>query len=368
MRARNCLFGGTVSLKSLNIWHKNRVHHGVVLNVSIRGFDMGSATFGSVFVDEDNPDTIFLFYSGAQDVNWSRVTVGLAKSHDGFSFKKTSDNPILEGVSGSFCYKEVSTPAVARVGNRFFMIFSGRASNESSKRIGIAYSGDPGGPWYIIGELVKPTHLWEGKHIENGPSLVKLDDETFLVFYSNITTRSIWDVLAVLRRYPIRRIGVAKVRILGTSMSSIEVHRLETSPLKHLNSKKGSWNESLFCPGYFPMNDTHYLLPAASTYSASFPYFPYKQYVGIVSSNSPFFNTPTTQIQKLIDGPSEKSLIIPDIKSEIALDTPSPFLNKEKNKLFLYYSVADYADYIWKIALSTFDITHARGARARINY
>ena len=331
----------------------NSVHHGIVLDVSDNGFDKWSVDFGSIYVDEDDPNTIFLFYSGTQDAQWSHSALGLAISDDAFTFQKISSDPILEGDSRSFSRREAFTPAVTRIGNRFYMVFSGRSSAKTSRRIGIAYADDPKGPWHVIGEILKPTHLWEGVHLDNGPTLVKLDETTFLMFYSNLTTQSKLDIFAFLRRYPIRRVGIAKVRVRGPSLSQIEVYKLSTNPLKHLNGVKGSWNESVFCPGYFRLNDMHYMVPAASTYSVGFPY---KQYIGMVSSDSQSFNNSQTRIEKLIDGSSEKSQIIQGIKSEIALDSPSALLVKEKNKLFLYYSVADRADYVWKIALTTFDL------------
>lgn len=341
-------------MKNKYIPLSNKAHHGIVLDVSANGFDRCSVDFGSIFVDEDDPCVIFLFYSGTQDTRWSRSALGLAVSTDAFTFQKISNDPILEGDSRSFSCREAFTPAVTRIGNRFYMVFSGRPSAKTSRRIGIAYADDPKGPWRIIGEILKPTYLWEGVHLDNGPALVKLDEKTFLVFYSNIMTPSKLDILAFLRRYPIRRIGIAKVRIRGPSLSEIEVYKLPMNPLKHLNGARGCWNESVFCPGYFQQNEMHYLVPAASTYSVRFPY---KQYIGIVSSSTQFFSKSQNHIQKMIDGPSEKSQIIPNIKSEIALDSPSPLVIKDKGKLFLYYSVTDRADYVWKIALTTFDLT-----------
>jgi hypothetical protein len=322
--------------------------------VSSNGFDRHSVDFGSIFVDEDEPAIVFLFYSGTQDAEWSHSSVGLAVSEDALEFQKVSSNPILEEETEPFCHRDAFTPAVTRIGNRFYMVFSGKPSSEISRRIGVAYAGDPKGPWHIIGDILKPTHLWEGVHLDNGPTLVKLDETTFLVFYSNITTPHKLDLFARLRRYPIRRVGIAKIRIRGPSLSQIEVNKLSTNPLKHLNNVRGSWNESVFCPGYFHLKGMHYLIPAASTYSIGFPY---KQYIGIASSNTPFFKKSQTRIEKLIDGPSEKSQILPDIKSQITLDSPSPLIIKDKGKLFLYYSVADRADYIWKIALTSFDLT-----------
>lgn len=331
----------------------NAAHHRTVLNVSSDGFDRCSVDFGSIFIDKDDPNTIFLFYSGTQDAQWTHSAIGLAVSDDAFRFQKVNSNPILKGDSNSFSHHEALTPAVTRVGNRFYMVFSGRRSSKVSRRIGIAYADDPRGPWRMIGEILKPTSMWEGIHLDNGPTLVMLDETTFLVFYSNLTTRSKLDIFAFLRRYPIRRIGVAKIRIRGLSRSQIEVYKLSISPLKHLNGPRGSWNESVFCPGYFRLNQMHYMVPAASTYSVGFPY---KQFIGIVSSNDQKFSKSHTHIEKLIDGPSERFKIIPNIKSQIALDSPSPVLMQDRGKLFLYYSIADRADYVWKIALTTFDI------------
>jgi hypothetical protein len=333
---------------------KNKAHKGVILDVSSNRFDKGSVAFGSVFIDEDDPGRIFLFYSGSTGAQWSHSAIGLAVSDDGIKFRKIEGNPILEGTPRSFCYREALTPTLIRISNRFYMIFSGRFSSKASRRIGLAYSDDPKGPWQIIGELLKPTCFWEGMHIDNGPSLVKIDKTTFLVFYSNVT-RARFDIPAFLRRYPIRKIGIAKVRIRGPSISQIEVHKLATNPLKHLNGQRGAWNESLFCPGYFKSKSLHYLFPATSTYSAGFPY---KQSIGIASSDTPYFHKSNTYVQKLIDGPGEKHLIIPNSRTHIALDSPSPLANREKTKLFLYYSVADYADYKWKMALTTFDLAY----------
>ena len=353
-------------------WHKSRVHHGVVLDVSTKGFDKGAATFSTVFVDEDDEDTMFMFYSGAQDTVWSRSAIGLATSKDGLKFRKVGKEPVLEGTPSSFCCKEALTPAVTRMKNWFYMVFSGRRSAESSRRLGIAYADDPKGEWHIIGELIKPLYAWENSHIENGPSIVKLDDETALLFYSNVSSSGLdiltfvrqlllrrkinlssLDVRTFLRRYMIRRLGILKLRIRGSSKSNLEALRFSGNPLKHLNGPKRSWNESLFCPGYFCFLGKHYLVPATSIYSVGFPY---KRYVGLVASDSLYFGKSTLSCGKLIDGPLEKSLLMPGINGEISLDSPSPYLSSEDNKLFLYYSVMDQCNDVWKTALTTFDL------------
>lgn len=158
-------------MKTPGIWPFKRSHHGIVLDVSLNEFEKGSIAFASIFANDEDPRNLFLFYSGAQDVQWSHSSIGLAKSRDGFNFQKVSGNPVLEGTANSFCYREAMTPVVAKISNRFCMIFSGRPNLQSS-----------------------------------------------------------------------RRIGIAKVRIRGPSLSQIEVNKLSTNPLKHLNGPKGSWH------------------------------------------------------------------------------------------------------------------------------
>lgn len=338
-------------------WSKNPIYRGIVLDTSSLGFDRGSVSSGSVFADQDDPNNFYLFYSGASDTTWLHSAIGLATSSDGFKFRRVGEDPVLEGPRDSFCFSEALTPAVTRVGNRFYMIFSGKPSHTSYRRLGVAYADDPRGPWNLIGELIKPESLWEGRDLDNGPCIVKLDKETILVFYSNITSWKRRDIFTFLRRYPIRRIGILKVRLRGVSMSSIQVNRFSGNPLKHLNGPKGSWNESVFCPGYLQLGSRHFLFPTTSTYSTGFPY---KQYIGLAVSRSPHFSRGTTILEKLIDGPSEKSSTHDQIKDEIALDTPSPLLKTTKNELFLYYSTMNRSDGVWKIALTTFDLAHAR--------
>lgn len=332
---------------------KTGAHHGVVIDISKSGFDQGVASFGSVFVDADDPQTLLLYYAGGQDDRMIHSAIGLAMSKDGLRFRKMGQDPLFEPRPGSFCYTQATTPAVTKIHNRYYMFLSGKPSVDSPRRIGYACADDPRGPWSVIGELIRPAHLWEGNGIDNGPSIVRLDADTVLLYYSSITTPRGYDLFSVLRRYPIRRIGILKLHVHGASSSSIQAMRFSGNPLKHLNGPKGSWHESVFCPGHIALSRRHVLFPAASTYSARG--FPYKQYIGMTTSATPYFGKNASDITKLIDGPSEKSEIVLGIRSEIALDTPAPYFDAQKRKLFLYYSVADRADEVWKIALTTFD-------------
>jgi hypothetical protein len=340
-------------MRIMDMPRQPRNHHGVVLDISPQGFDKGAATCGSLFKDEEDPNNLLLFYTGAQDTNWSHSAIGLAISRDGLKFTKASGSPIFEGIPGSFCAREAMTPVVTRIKNKFYMIFSGKASSKESRRLGIAYADDPTGPWRLIGELIRPRSMWEGHDIDIGPSVVRPDDETVLVFYSSLTSVRMLDLATFLRGYVVRRIGILKVRIRGTSISSIEALRFAGNPLKHLNGTKGSWNESVFCPGHMELNGMHYLFSAASTYSIGFPY---RQFIGMLTSRSAYFQKNASPLYKLIDGPKEKSQIIPNIQREIALDSPAPYFDANKSELFLYYSVADRANEVWKIALTTFDL------------
>lgn len=331
---------------------RERIHRGTVLDVSHGRFDSGATASETIFVDEEDPDNIYLFYTGAEDTRWSHTSIGLATSKDGMNFRKADQlNPVIENQRDSFCSKQALTPVVTRVGNHYYMILAGKPSSRKGRRIGVAYADDPRGPWKVIGELIRSKKNWEGNDIELGPCITKVNESESIVYYSNTSNK--WPLSLLFGpRYVLRRIGILKLKI--TSPSSIKAYRCEGNPLKHLNGPKGSWNESLFCPGYLRIQDTHYLFPATSTYSMGFPC---KQYIGMITDSSPYFQEPQ-QTSILIDGPTEKSKIMPKIKSEIALDTPCPLIRK--NKLFLYYAIMDRGGSVWKTALTIFKTTFMR--------
>lgn len=330
----------------------SKIHRGPVLEPSARGFDTGGATFCCAFVDLDDPHTIYLYYTGFKDARSSHAAVGLAVLSDGEHFRKlTGQNPLVDGRKDEFNSRQSVTPAVIRVGNYFYMFFAG--SRKSSLRlpgrscIGVAYSDDPRGPWKVVGKIAEPEAHWEGWSIDLGPSVVDLGRGRALVYYSNV-----FNALPVKLSFPFfpkyirRRVGILSVTI--RSPTSIVARKYSGNPLMHLNGPKGAPSESLFCPGYLPYKGKHILLPSMSTYSTGFPF---NQYIGIVSDNTPFFQS-SSAVSVLIDGPSEKKEIL-GADSEIALDTPSPILWDDK--LYLYYSVMDRNDGIWKTALSVMD-------------
>ncbi|MEM0085031.1 MAG: hypothetical protein QW743_03520 [Candidatus Methanomethylicia archaeon] len=324
-----------------------RIHKGIILDSEIGSFDSGGATFATVFHDiNEVPNEYFMFYTGSHDPGWSKAYIGLAISRDGINFYKLK-KPVLN--PEEFNYREAVTPVVFRVKNTVYMIFAGSPYGKG-RRICIAYSDDLKGPFHFLRVLIEPKELWEGMSIDLGPNIVKLNEDQFILYYSNVSNKP-WE--RILRpkylftpTFWLRRIGILKLKI--KSPKNIEVYRLGS--LQHLNGPKGSWNESLFCPGYFSLGNRHYLLPAASTYSVGFPY---KQYIGLAIDSSPLFRNPKS-FTILIDGPKEKKQIIPGIRSEIALDTPCPIIIGDK--LYLYYAVMDRSDNIWKMALTIFPL------------
>jgi hypothetical protein len=301
-----------------------------------------------VFHDEEIANMFFMFYTGTDDDKWSNASIGLAISSDGLHFKKLNEiNPILD--VENIGYEQAVTPVVFKVKGFYYMVFAGKPKN-GGRRICIAYSEDLKGPWRFLKELIKPQYFWEGNDIDLGPSAVKQTEEEVLFYYSNVSNK--WSLRKVLLgpRYWLRMIGILKLRI--RSPTEIEAYRYEGNPLKHLNGSKWAWNESLFCPGCIQLGNKYYLFPAASTYSVGFPY---KQYIGLIEDRSPLFQSPINK-GVLIDGPKEKDKIIPGIKSEIALDTPCPIIRN--GELWLYYSVMDRADGVWKTALSIFPLEY----------
>ncbi len=317
---------------------KLKKHLGVILEPSKQGFDIGASTFGCLFKDPDDRNYYF-YYTGSSE-GWTKASIGVAKSLDGIRFVKYTENPLIS--LGNEC----RTPALFKAADKYWMAFAFRLKTRD-RRLGIAVADHPLGPWRFVKELIKPKYNWEGNSIDIGPSIVNLNQEEYLVFYSNITNKRFLRLIFG-PRYWYRRIGVLKLRISETK--GITAERWIKNPLTHLNGIKGMWNESLFCPGYYKLDKRHYFLPVASTYTVPFPY---KQYIGLLQDSSPFFENATTKCI-LINGPEEKSSIMPSIESEIALDSPSPLvLGKE---LWLYYSVMDRADGIWKTALSIFTL------------
>jgi hypothetical protein len=322
---------------------KLKEHLGVVLTPSDQEFDRFGSGWSCMFRDE-HEGIFYLYYTGWIDKSRIKASIGIATSKDGINFVKHPGNPVIS------IGRQSVTPAIFKAFGKYWMVFAIRTASSHGRKLAMAVAEQPLGPWTFVKELIEPEIAWEAISIDIGPSVVESDDER-LIFYSNVASGFLSRLPYVRRlgrRFVRRHVGILKLKLTGSG--EIQCSRWNRNPLAHLNGERGSWNESLFCPGYFRLRDKHYLLPSGSTYSVGAPY---KQYIGLVEDSSPFFENPSS-IATLIDGPEDKNQILPTARSEIALDTPSPLLRG--NEIWLYYAVMDRADSIWKTALSIFSI------------
>jgi hypothetical protein len=315
-------------------------HLGTVLEPS-SDFDAGGSAFCFPFVDENEPNKTYLYYSAASDTCWKHASIGIAETQDGRFFRKLDEiNPVLNGNPHCFNSTESVTPVVVRLKNRYYMFFAG-SKIAKVRSIGLAYADDPLGPWVMIGRIAKPEKLWEGWSIDLGPGVSKRDDTEVFLYYSNVLNKLPLSLVLGEKRLT-RRVGILRVRI--ESPRSVNVLRYSGNPLK-LNGSRGSYSESLFCPGYLAIKNYHILFPSMSTYSSGFPF---SQYVGMACGSDHFLSQ-CKGVDVLIDGPAEKHHIL-ETKREIALDTAAPIVNG--GKIWLYYSAMDRYDGVWKTCLS----------------
>jgi hypothetical protein len=339
-------------------------HKGPILEPSKGEFDAGGATWGCAYVDEEDPGTTFLYYSGMRDTSWSHSAIGLAVSEDGEHFRKeTKLNPIIDGEKNQFNARQSVTPAVVRVGNHYYMLFAGSCHifPEHSydlwhgRRIAIACADDPRGPWRILKIVAKPDLRWEGWSIDLGPGVAKLSQDEILVYYSNVNCKNPLSI-RFPRRYLRRSLGILRLKI--RSPSSITCQKYFGNPLKHLNGVRGSPGESVFCPGYLLLKDRHFLVPGMSTYSvASSP----PQYIGLITGESPYFSDGADPVSILVDGSAERTSIL-NTESQIGLDTPSPIVKEDT--VYLYFAAVDRSNQVWKTCLTTLSMSAFQNVRA----
>jgi len=321
--------------------------YGPILQPSEDGWDAGGTAWGCAYKYAEDPQKTFLYYSGADDKSWTRTAIGLAISTDGISFRKEA-NPVVDGGATQFNSGISITPAVAHIRDRFYMFFAGGRRSARFPRlarktkIGVAVADDPRGPWTEIRPIASPRFGWEGLSIDLGPSLVDLGDGEVLAYYSNSMNNLPLTLLGQgYMKHLRRRIGILRIKV--NSPKSIQVDRYNGNPLR-LNGPKGSPSESVFCPGHLTFADTHYLIPTMGTYSIAFPF---RQYIGFVTANSPYFPG-ESQPSILISGPAKKEST--PGQSDVAFDTPSPIASD--GKIYLYYSVQHRQDSIWQTSLT----------------
>jgi hypothetical protein len=339
-------------------------HKGPILEPSKGEFDAGGSGFGCAYVDEDDPGTTYLYYTGARDTGWSHSAIGLAVSKDSEHFRKEIElNPIIDGEKGQFNARESLTPVVVRVGNHYYMLFAGscyifqrhKFDLWHGRRIAIACADDPRGPWRILKVVAKPDLRWEGWSIDLGPTVAKLGQDEILVYYSNVNCKNPLSI-PFPRGYLRRSLGILRLKI--RSPSSVTCEKYFGNPLKHLNGVTGSPGESLFCPGYLLVKDRHFLIPTMSTYSMVSPP---PQYIGLITGESPYFSDRADAVSVLVDGSAERTSIL-NTRSQICLDTPSPIVKEDT--VHLYFAAADRSNEVWKTCLTTLSLSTFQNVRA----
>lgn len=268
-----------------------------------------------------------------------KYQIGLATSKDGVSFKFEKD-PIM-GPDGL-----PSTPVVIPHEDRFYMLFSHVPEGKYERRVGIAVSKDPEGPWKFIRDVIFPEKWWEAGAIDLGPGFVRVSKDEYLIYYSSIWRETsprvilsykfpiIKDLKFLKKRLFLRRIGVAVVKI-GEQVRAVKLE----SKTKELNGKIGSWRESVFCPSFWSGPCGNILLFASSNYSRGFPY---DQYIGGVRVEGPYVRAFQEDPWILISGPS--------ISEGTALD--SPLIVYANGRYRLYFSMMNRKEGIWRTYVS----------------
>ena len=143
------------------------------------------------------------------------------------------------------------------------MFFAGTSTRSPEIRtIGIAKSLNFDRDWEIIGEIKKPKQTWESMAIDLGTSVVRVSNDKYFLFYSNVNNHSLEKIRKILltprlmidsikrrsfrfnRTFLQRRIGILEINI--NSEEEIKVKENSNNPLIHLNSGFGKWNSSFF--------------------------------------------------------------------------------------------------------------------------
>ena len=132
--------------------------------------------------------TTYKMWYGASDGASERI--GYATSPDGLTWTKHDSNPVLiEGELGSWDEQEVFTPYVLFDGTNYRMWFNGD-NGQGSDNNHIGYATSPNGfTWtkHDSNPVLSPEDSWEGTHL-NAPVVLMLDDTTFIMLYSGVTS------------------------------------------------------------------------------------------------------------------------------------------------------------------------------------
>ena len=179
-----------------------------VLSAGTSAWEAGSVGLPCVMAV---PGGYRMWYAGATtSMQYGPLCIGLATSADGISWQKdTTHNPILHpGNAGSWDDSYVSTPRVVRLGNLYFMWYTGAGTWMGEYRGGLATSPDGITGWVKdpANPVLRPSQSgWDGGEVEAG-SVVARGDTLYM-----------WYDAAATSPYAVGRIGLAESR-LATSV------------------------------------------------------------------------------------------------------------------------------------------------------
>lgn len=219
-------------------------HEGVVLmeGADAGDWDRGGVETVSVLKDGGK---YWLWYAGYAQRESPPVTmkIGLATSSDGMTWQKAAENPVVgKGSPGDWDESWVESPTVVKVGEKFFMWYTG-VDSEMHFRIGLATSDD-GILWTKA--LENPVFAPESSNEwENGavyaPSVV-WDEDQFVMFYVGLNAVTFLDAM---------RIGMA------TSTDGISWSRAQSEPVLDIGAP-GAWDEGgPFVPSVLVLDHTY---------------------------------------------------------------------------------------------------------------
>jgi len=132
-------------------------------------------------------DTFYLTYLGTDNHPTNPVNIGLATSTDGFSFAKSSSNPILEGDGTGFdAYQTDGGPLYFNNGT-WELYYSGQSSPPSKVGtvIGKATASNPNGPWNRNNDTlltVGSAGEWDSEFI-TPVALVENNSDLYLYYF-----------------------------------------------------------------------------------------------------------------------------------------------------------------------------------------
>ena len=132
-------------------------------------------------------DTLYLFYTGSENITTLPSAIGFATSTDGYSFAKSNSNPVLEADQVGFDAYALSDPVVFRDGSSWLMYYGAKASTTAGPGdcIGRATATTLKGPWSRLENFVLSVGTsgeWDDGFVV--PNAILKVDTGYIMYYS----------------------------------------------------------------------------------------------------------------------------------------------------------------------------------------